>query len=287
MSGTGKAVFSELESQNPAVAKALRGLRQQGKLHTTPPHPAPDPTPPWRPVPVPVQGVTQLIGDLVHSDSPFSKGILPVASAPAPAVSASSRRFAGPLLGIVGIVLVGYVIGPAVLHFLMANWRAILLPIGGLCIGLSTITLGARVGNSPLASLKPPYEDAEDPLQELKDLAERTALRLRTTFRLQLWTVGAVGMTFLALIIWSIILVTRHQVVYASAFGSGSLGMVILTRWKWQPFDRIDQARRLADNADTLATGLRLRMRTIAEIQDSSARAKAQWEAVNDYLKHT
>jgi hypothetical protein len=81
--------------------------------------------------------------------------------------------------------------------------------------------------------------------------------------------------------------VSQNRILYASAFGSGSVAMVILTQWKWQPFDRINQARQLADNADTLATGLRLRMKTISEITDPSKRSTAQWEAVEAYLKRS
>lgn len=97
---------------------------------------------------------------------------------------------------------------------------------------------------------------------------------------------GIVGCIFVALIVWSIIMVTKNKLVYATAFGSGSVAMAILTRWKWQPFDRINDARRLADKADTLATGLRLRMKTISEIKNPTARAKAQWDAVTEYLSY-
>jgi hypothetical protein len=176
---------------------------------------------------------------------------------------------------------------PAVVRFLAIYWQAVLLPTGGVCVGASIVLLVTRVGASPLSAVAPPEEKTEDPLQELKELAERTASRVRASYRLQLWTVLAVGGIFITLIVWSMVLVSQERILYASAFGSGSVAMMILTRWKWQPFDRINQARRLADNADTLATGLRLRMKTISEISDPSERSKAQWDAVEKYLERS
>jgi len=82
-------------------------------------------------------------------------------------------------------------------------------------------------------------------------------------------------------------MVSKERLLYASAFGSGGVAMVILTQWKWQPFDRINQARKLADDADTVATALRLRMKTISEITDPSLRSKAQGDVVNEYLEHS
>jgi hypothetical protein len=146
------------------------------------------------------------------------------------------------------------------------------------------VLLMGQIGKSPLRNVVPPREDSESPLQELESLAERTAVRLRAAYLLQLWTVIGVGILFVAIIVWSMIMVTQSRILYASAFGSSGVAMIILTQWKWQPFDRINQARKLADNADTLATGLRLRMKTIAEIPDPSERSKAQWEAVAAYL---
>lgn len=185
----------------------------------------------------------------------------------------------------VGFVAFGIVIGPTVVHFILRNWMQIVLPAGGLCLGAGVVLLVSRVGaSSPLRKVAPPDENSEDPLHELRDLAQRTASRLRGAYRLQLWIVLAVGTVFIALIVWSMVMVSQERILYASAFGSGGVAMVILTQWKWQPFDRINEARRLADTADTLATGLRLRIKTISEIQDPSERAKEQWNAVSEYL---
>lgn len=151
-------------------------------------------------------------------------------------------------------------------------------------MGAGFVLLVIHLGTAPLRDVDPPQEDSDNPLQELKNLAERTASRLRAAYRFQLSAVITVGAVFIGLVVWSMVMVSQKQILYASAFGSGGVAMVILTQWKWQPFDRINEARRLADNADTLATGLRLRMKTISEIQDPRERAKAQWEAVEQYI---
>lgn len=190
----------------------------------------------------------------------------------------------GPPLVFLGIIAIAVVVGPAVLRFATMYWQAILLPIGGVCFGAGVVLLLSRIDSSSLSTVAPPNADTDDPLKELTDLAQRTGARLRAAYRLQLCIVLAVGGIFLALIVWTVVMVSKQRLVYASAFGSSSVAMAILTRWKWQPFDRINQARRLADNADTLATGLRLRMKTISEIADPGARADAQWEAVKEYV---
>jgi hypothetical protein len=264
---SGKAVFRELELQNPAIAYAFRALRR--------PRAASKPS---------------IILEREASDG----SVLSPANPPnilqrraeyreySPA--RMSRSFIAPILLLVGIGALAIAVGPAVGRFLALYWQAVVIPAGAMCIGAGIVLLVGRLGAAPLRNVDPPQLGSDDPLKELKQLAERTASRLRTAYRLQLWAVLAVGGIFLGLVIWSMVLVSQDRILYASAFGSGSVAMLVLTRWKWQPFDRINQARRLADNADTLATGLRLRMSTISEITDPSERARAQWDAVGEYL---
>ena len=185
----------------------------------------------------------------------------------------------------VGLIALAFVIGPSVLRFLQHHWKAIVLPTAGFSVGAGMVILVSLIGRSPLRNVAPPRDDSKDPLREIESLAERTARRLRVAYLLQLGTTISVGVLFLALIAWSMVMVSQERILYASAFGSGGVATAILTKWKWQPFDRINQARKLADDADILATGLRLRMKTIAEIADPVERSKAQWEAVSEYLK--
>ena len=207
-----------------------------------------------------------------------------IRAAPAPKVGSRLIAFILLLAGIIGIAIT---IGPAVARFFSIHWQAVLLPTAAVCVGAGAVLLVSRIDASPLSSIAPPTAVSEDPLQELRDLAERTVSRLRSAYKFQLSAVVAVGSVFVILIVWSIVMVSQERILYASAFGSGSVAMAILTQWKWQPFDRINEARRLADNADTLATGLRLRMKTVSEITDPSERAKAQWLAVEEYLKQS
>jgi hypothetical protein len=188
------------------------------------------------------------------------------------------------ILTIAGLVAFGWVLGPPIIKFILYNWQQIVLPTGGILLGAGMVLLISRVGARPLATISPPDADAENPLQELTGLADRSALRLRAAYKIQLWIVIVVGIVFISLIVWSMVMVSQQQILYASAFGSGGIAMAILTQWKWQPFDRINQARRLADNADIMSTGLRLRIKAIAEIQNPEKRAEAQWKAVSEYL---
>jgi hypothetical protein len=283
-----KNVFQELETHNPSVAKALRSFRKRS--HASEPSTA-----------YPQEKGAHL--SRLLEQVPLSDELLKLLEQRhmrhiEDAYSVGSRD-ALPYLGavvwpwvaiallLIGIIAVGAVAGHAVLVFLTMHWQAILLPIGGVCVGAGAVLLALRIGNSPLLAIAPPDVESKDPLQELRSLAERTASRLRTAYSLQLWAVLIVGSIFIILIIWSMVMVSQQRLLYASAFGSGSVAMVILTQWKWQPFDRINEARKLADNADTIATGLRLRMAAISEIVDPSARAKAQWDAVREYLERS
>jgi MFS family permease len=248
----GNDVFRQLEMQNPAVAMAFRKFR-------------------WHDVQYKLADVRPRI---ILRSAEFGE---------------ARRHSVWLVLIALGLLLIGTValmtaIGPAVVRFLAIYWQVVLLPTAGVFVGAGIVLLVIRVGASPLRAVAPPKAQTDDPLHELKELAERSASRLRAAYRLQLWTVLAVGAVFIALIVWSMVLVSQERILYASAFGSGSVAMTILARWKWQPFDRINQARKLADDADHLATGLRLRMTTILEISDPSKRSKAQWDAVKEYL---
>jgi hypothetical protein len=85
---------------------------------------------------------------------------------------------------------------------------------------------------------------------------------------------------------WSILMVAKGNLEYATVLGSGGIVATILTM-KWQPFDRIGRARDLAEQVDVLATGLRLRLATIARIVDPVARHEAEWRAVKEYALET
>lgn len=258
----GNNPFRELEDQNPAVARAFRLFRRRA-------HPA----------------ATEIVHhrDLAHrrdnSRGEFSHFTLRI-----PWVVWQASPVVGLILLAAALLALALSVGPSVIHFLAQHWKGILLPTGGVCLGAGMVLLVSRLGAAPLRAVDPPDELSDEPLHELETLAERTSSRNRAAYRFQLIAVAIVGTMFVSLVVWSMIMVSQKKILYASVFGSGGVAMAILTQWKWQPFDRINQARLLADNSDTLATGLRLRMKTISEIQDPHKREKAQWKAVEEYL---
>lgn len=188
------------------------------------------------------------------------------------------------LLLLIGIIALANTIGSKVIEFLTTHWKTLGPLLGSTCVGAGIVLIVSRVGSNPLQNIAPPSKQTNDPLEELKHLAERAANRLRVSYNLQLWATAIVGIIFVALVVWSMVMVSKEQILYASAFGSSSIAMAVLSQWKWQPFDRINQARKLADDADILATGLRLRMASISEITDPAERSAAQWIAVKEYL---
>jgi hypothetical protein len=166
-------------------------------------------------------------------------------------------------------------------------WKPILSSLGGACFGAGIILAVGRLGKAPLKNIQPPDDTTNEPLEELERFVERSGSRLRTAYRVQMALIWLVALTIFAVIGWSILMVTKHQLMYATVFGTTGVGMLALSRWKWQPFERVADARRLADNADILATGLRMRIESISKIPDPKERAEAQWRAVTDYLKQS
>ncbi len=261
-----KSVFQEIENQNRSVAQAFRELRAQSNQ---------------------VASGASLNHGMASSPLMTRSKLVLNAYYPIGRDIIQSHRvvqIVARLLVACGLIAAGLVFGPPIYRWLVQYWKHIVLIVGAISFGIGLVLLVGRIGTSPLRTIEAPDTKAADPLRELKGLAERAAVRLRAAYRLQISMAVAVGVVFVSLTAWSAVMVSQDRLAYACAFGSGGVAMMILTQWKWQPFERINEARRLADNADTLATGLRLRMETISQIQDPTERAKAQWQAVSDYL---
>lgn len=186
---------------------------------------------------------------------------------------------------VMGLVLLYVLLGGQLHRLLMAYWKGVLIGLAGACLGGGAILIVREVGRKPLRNIAPPDDSTDEPLRELEALAARTVSRLRTAYRIQICLSGLVGLVVVGVIGWAVVMVTQERLLYATAFGAGGVGMVALSKWKWQPFERVAEARRLADKADALATGLRLRMESISKIDDPKERAKAQWDAVRQYLR--
>ena len=285
-----KEVFKELSDQNQAVNAALTRLHIKAMLSTAKPE-------------IEQRVRSRLEKEIASSpvesetsEKYYHRIALPPdhlpAGMPRPAARAYHKKNSWPVFAAGGLVLIGVMglwlgVGTKALGFFQQYWKTFLLPIGGICIGAGIMLAASKIGKDPLAKIAPPSDDVKNPLEELQGLAQRTVSRLNRAYALQLWTVIVVGMLLSAIIIWAMILITKGKMLYASAFGSGGMAMMILSKWKWQPFDRINKARKLANDADTLATGLRIRIQAIDAICDPVERAKEQWEAVKEYLDLT
>lgn len=193
-----------------------------------------------------------------------------------------------PLIGIIIVsIALGAIIfanGKDIYSLFASNWKQILFLLGGVCFGAGIIIASKQIGLSPLKHVDPPNANTNNPLEEIEQLANRSVSRLKISYHMQLSAVIFVGCTLLIIVYWCIYMVSKDKLMYASAFGSSGVGMIVLTKWKWQPFEKVAEARKLADNADILATGLRLRINSLSEISDPKERAREQWVAVGEYL---
>jgi hypothetical protein len=263
-------IFRQAAQQNRAVAdnlaqisERLRETRQTGK---------------------------QILRGPVVASSPLFSGRIACGDLHIPMYSAkrcgvrNSTSILGIAILVAGLVAIGYVVGPTIYKIFIASWKTILLSLGGVCVGSGFILLFGKIGKKPLKNVEPPDGSSDHPLEELEGLAFRTVSRLKTAYQLQIILTCSVATLLLFVVLWSIYMVTQNQLMYATAFGSSGIGMLILSKWKWQPFERVAEARKLADDADILAAGLRLRIKSISEIPDPKERAQAQWDAVSEYL---
>lgn len=135
---------------------------------------------------------------------------------------------------------------------------------------------------SLLSGVEAPDAFAVKPLHELELLALRSAQQLRrrnARLRQATFAVGA-----LALVVLGAGLYTAMQgdLGVAAAAVLGGLVVLAVVVLKWQPFRRAARSAQLAEMADAMATNLRLRMRTLDEIEDAKARQLEQWKTVLD-----
>jgi hypothetical protein len=141
------------------------------------------------------------------------------------------------------------------------------------------------LASAPRGTPPLPSQETSQPLTDLEKLAQGFRKRHETTFRVLLAFVIAVGVVLFAVLGWAMYMVSRQQALYGTLFGTGGVGTGVLSQWKWQPFDRMNEARRAADDAAVLGAAIGLRLATIGEIKDPDERQKKQWEAAKDFLE--
>ena len=269
-------IFRHAALQNQAVAKNLSEIeaRSRAKRRDTSSGHVEEMTMPSSPIDIEIEHfyLRERWGDMMfdrHKKSYQRSAVLPVL---------------GTMILIAGLVAIGFVIGPTLYRIVVTSWKTILLSLGGVFIGSGFILIFGRIGKQPLKKVEPPDSTSDQPLAELECLASRTVSRLQTAYQIQISLICIVAAILLFVILWAVLMVTQNRLMYATAFGSSGIGMIALSKWKWQPFERVAEARKLADDADILTTGLRLRIKSISEITDPKERAKAQWDAVSEYI---
>jgi hypothetical protein len=154
------------------------------------------------------------------------------------------------------------------------------LPSAILWIGILLIRLKWP---SEHAGLVVANESIEQPLRELELLAVRSSKRLRIAYRVQLLFSIVILVAVAGVVAWAVFELAMDHLRSAAAFGcSGGLGAALAI--KWQPFKEVRRVGMSTEAADVLATGLRMRMKTIGKIEDTAQRQEAEWQAVREYL---
>lgn len=264
----GLNALRQIASQNPGIAASLEALEERARKEL------------------------QVITPLFNRETFRWSYMRAPASSPAErdilcyrVLSSAHSLALGLIFLVAAVIIFSIYVGPNLYHFFLSYWKILLLIIGGFLAGSGLIMVLGHVDRDPIREIQALESQSDEPLQELERLAKRTVSRLRAAYRLQIVLVCMVFFVLLLLLGWSLYMITKNRLTYAAVFGSTGVGMLILSRWKWQPFDRVTQARKIADEADILATGLWLRIKSLSEISDPKERAQAQWQAVREYLK--
>lgn len=163
------------------------------------------------------------------------------------------------------------------------HWKPIGTALATAALIAGIISLSSASASRSPGVVKAPNAESQTPVIELVDFADRCARRSKRAYHVQLGLVFGVAGLLLSLVTWSVVMITMSRLTYGVALGTGSVGGTIVAGQKWQPFDRVNIARRQADHADGLALGLRRRLRTIEQIVDANERQKAEWQAVLDF----
>ena len=162
-------------------------------------------------------------------------------------------------------------------------WHTVALLIGTLVL-VTVLVLGlAQVSIRFDAA---PNAQTSEPVSELERFARGSAARLNRTYHWCLTLAISIHILGVGLITWGCWLVSSKREVLGSVFGGTGISGVVFAQ-KWHPFSKVQEARRLADDAHVLAMGLAITLQSINAIPDPGERAKAQWEATQRYLKES
>jgi len=169
---TTKYIFERVALQNENIAKSFKQFRQQLNNTQSPPCPTQDsPT------------ATVLYSRQISSDLDSTQ-----AYTPAPERNKKTLLILGVVTLIIGALATCYATTPNFGETLLSSIKITLLTISGFCIGLGSILIFENINKNPLKDISPPNTKTNDPLVELKHLAERTVSRLKTAYQVQITT---------------------------------------------------------------------------------------------------
>lgn len=160
--------------------------------------------------------------------------------------------------------------------------RAVRLPLDLVAIaaGVATFLLARTRDRLSVKPVEPPDGEAEDPLWELADLAERSAHRLKQGYRAHMTLAVSVMVMLLGLVAWAVVLMVVGYSRYGVLLGLSALLTAALVSVNWRPFGRARDVLRLADEAKESAALLGLTLATVDRIADEQFRREAQWREV-------
>lgn len=199
-------------------------------------------------------------------------------------------RFPGD--GLLFAVLVGFFVTAAGLATIKLLWPSlgkaagVALPFDVLAFvgALATWWLAHSRDRVTVKPVEPPDPDSTEPLLELQDLAERSALQLKQGYRAQLTLAVLVSAVLAGLIAWALVIVAMGYTRYGLLLGGSALLTSSLMGLNWHPFGRAREVRRLAAEADRAATNLGLQLASVDAIRDTDGRLRAKWRAVAQSL---
>jgi len=246
--------LSHLAEENPAVGRGLWRLRQRAYLEAG--------------VPERSRAAARFGGRRFFWELRFPGDAVLFASLTAFFVSAAGLaafRLVWPSLALSGIEL--------------------LVELVAFLAAVATFLLSRIRDGVPFRAVQPPDGEAEEPLFELCDLAERCAVHLRQGYRAQMALAVWVMSLLFGLAAWAAFVAAAGHARFGLFLGASALLTASLLGLNWHPFRRAREVNQLANEAELAAARLGLRHASVERLGDRQRRLDAQWRLVAQSLK--